>query len=375
MRRRGNLWNEIVSFESLLGAAHAAARGKRFKPSAARFLFDLEHHLIRLQEELATGSYRPGPYRSFTIHEGKARQISAAPFRDRVVHHALTGALEPMFDRSFICDSYACRKGKGTHAAVARCQQLARRYRYVLKADVRKYFPTIDHEILKSIVARKVKDPHVLWLVNLIIDHSSPQVPVLMWFPGDDLFTPSERRRGLPLGNQTSQFFANVYLDPLDHLVTDGLGMAYVRYVDDFLVFADDKRRLREVKLEIEHFLERLRLRIHPDKSVVFPCSQGIRFLGYRVFPTHRLLAKENVHRFRRRMRSMQREFAAGRIGFDAIRPRIMSWIGHAQHANTYRLRSDLLGRMSFQRAAANRSSASGRDVHQSSGERPLGQP
>ena len=248
-------------------------------------------------------------------------------------------------------------------------------YRYVLKADVRKYFPSIDHAILKGLVARKIKDPDVLWLVDRIIDHSNPQDPVLMWFPGDDLFTPTERRRGLPLGNQTSQFFANVYLDPLDHFVTDHLGLSYVRYVDDFLVFADDKRRLHEVKGEIEHFLETLRLQIHQDKSVVFPCEQGIRFLGYRVFPTHRLIAKENVHRFRRRMRWMQRAFASGRIGFDAIRPRIMSWLGHARHANTYRLRSDLFRRMTFQRATTKPSYPSGRDVQQSTGERPLGEP
>ena len=124
---------------------HAAARGKRFKPGVARFFFDLERELLRLHEELASKTYRPGPYRTFTIYEGKTRQISAAPFRDRVVHHALTGVLEPIFERSFIFDSYACRKGKGTHAAVDRCQQFARRYRYVLKADVRKFFPSIDH--------------------------------------------------------------------------------------------------------------------------------------------------------------------------------------------------------------------------------------
>ncbi len=196
-----------------------------------------------------------------------------------------------------------------------------------------------------------------------------------MWFPGDDLFTPGERRRGLPLGNQTSQFFANVYLDPLDHFVSDRLGLSYVRYVDDFLVFADDKRQLHDVRRRIEEFLDGLRLHIHQDKSVVFPSREGIRFLGYRVFPTHRLLARENVHRFRRRMRWMQRSFAAGRIGFDAIRPRIMSWIGHACHANSYRLRTELFRTMTFQRAAAKLSSASGRGVQQSTGERPLGQP
>ena len=216
MKRYGHLWEGMISFENLLRAAEKARRGKRFKPGAARFFFRLEPELLRLQEELANLTYRPGPYRTFTIYEGKPRQISAAPFRDRVVHHALTGILEPIFERSFIHDSYACRKGKGTHAAVNRCQHFARRHAYVLKADVRKYFPSIDHAILKELIARRIKDPSVLHLVSTIIDHSNPQPSVIAWFPGDDLFTPIERRRGLPLGNQTSQFFANVYLDPLD---------------------------------------------------------------------------------------------------------------------------------------------------------------
>jgi retron-type reverse transcriptase len=365
----------MIAFENLLRAAEAARRGKRFRPAAARFCFRLERELTRLHDELARKTYRPGPYRTFTIYEGKTRQISAAPFRDRVVHHALTGVLEPVFERSFIFDNYACRKGKGTHSAVDRCQRFARQYRYVLKADVQKFFPSIDHEVLKQLIARKIKDPHVHWLVDRIIDHSNPQQPVLMWFPGDDLFTPIERRRGLPLGNQTSQFFANVYLDPLDHFVTDRLGLSYARYVDDFLVFADDKRRLHEVRGQVSEFLEPLRIRIHPDKSVVFPTRDGIPFLGFRVFPTHRLLAKENVRRFRRRMRGMHRELAAGRIGLDAIGCRIQSWIGHARHANTYRLRTDLFRRMPIPWATAEPSSASGRGVHQYPGERPLGEP
>jgi retron-type reverse transcriptase len=238
MKRHGHLWNWMISFENLLRAAHAAARGKRFKPGVARFLFDVERQLLRLHEELVGKTYCPGPYRTFTIYEGKTRRISAAPFRDRVVYHALTGVLEQNFERPFIFDSHACRKGKGT-----------------------------------------------------------------------------------------SQFFANVYLDPLDHFVTDRLGLSYVRHVDDFLIFADGKRRLHGVKVRIAHFLESLRLQIHQNKSVVFPCEEGIRFLGYRVFPTHWLLAQENVRRFRRRMRWMQRAIAIGQIGFDAIRPRIMSWM------------------------------------------------
>ena len=175
MKRHGNLWEHMISFESLLEAATKAQRGKRFRPAVARFHFNLERELLVLQEELAAKTYRPGPYRSFYIYEPKQRLISAAPYRDRVVHHALTGVLEPIFERSFVFDSYACRKGKGTHAAVARCQHYAQRFRYVLKADIRKFFPSVDHEILKHLIAGKIKDPNVLWLVGLMLDHSNPQ--------------------------------------------------------------------------------------------------------------------------------------------------------------------------------------------------------
>ena len=162
----------------------------------------------------------------------------------------------------------------------------------------------------------------MLWLVGQIIDHSNPQEEVLMWFPGDDLFTPSERRRGLPSATRPASSSPTSTSTRSTTSSRTGSGQGYVRYVDDFLVFADDKRRLaRGAGADRAISWRRLRLRLHPDKSVVFPVEQGIRFLGYRVFPTHRLLAKENVRRFRRRMRWMQREYAAGRIGFDADPP------------------------------------------------------
>jgi retron-type reverse transcriptase len=354
MKRYGHLWPELISFANLHRAALKACRGKRDRPAVLRFHFDLERELWRLHEELASHSYRPGSHRTFTIHEPKPRLISAAPYRDRVVHHALCNVLEPIYERSFIFDSYACRAGKGTHAAVRRCQHFARRFRYVLKADVRKFFPSVDHAILKATLARKIKDPHVLRLAGRIIDHARPQEPVLSWFPGDDLFTPLERRRGLPIGNQTSQFFGNVYLDPLDHFLKDRLGVGgYVRYVDDFVIFSDDKGELGRVRAEVCRFLGRLRLDLHPNKSVIAPTAHGINFLGYRVFPTHRLLSKRNVHRFRRRLRRMQVEFADGSIAPDRLRTRIMSWIGHARQADTYRLRATLFQGHPFRRATA----------------------
>ncbi|MSR59927.1 MAG: RNA-dependent DNA polymerase [Planctomycetaceae bacterium] len=354
MKRYGNLWSQLISFENLLRAALKARRGKRFRPSVANFEFCLEVELWRLHDELEAGTYRPGPYRSFRIFEPKERLISAAPYRDRIVHHALTSLLDPIYEPAFIHDSYACRQGKGTHAAVARCQEFARHFAYVLKADIRKFFPSMDHEILKSSITRKIKDPDVLRLVAQIIDHSNPQEPVSHWFPGDDLFTPGERRRGIPIGNQTSQFFANVYLDPLDHFVKERLRIkGYVRYVDDFLLFADDKRTLANAREEIAAFLGKLRLRLHPKKNVVFPVTEGIRFLGYRVYPTHRLLAKENVWRFLRRVRQMQADYRRRRTTLPEIRERLMSWSGHARHADTHRLREYLFDTIGFQRAAA----------------------
>ena len=354
MKRHGFLWPDLIGFANLLRAALQAQRGKRARPNVEAFHFDLEPELLRLHAELAAHTYCPGPYRTFTIREPKPRLISAAAYRDRVVHHALVNVLEPIFERSFLPDSYACRKGKGTHAAVRRCRQFARRFRFVWKADVRKFFPSIDHEVLKGLLARKVKDPHVLGLAGLIIDHSNPQDEVVDYFSGDDLFTPGECRRGLPIGNQTSQFFANVYLDPLDHFVTDRIGVgSYVRYCDDFVAFADEPRVLAELRRSVADLLAGLRLRLHPTKNQVFPTRQGIAFLGYRVFRTHLGLAKANVFRFRRRLRLLQRLYAERRIDLKDAWPRVMSWIGHASQADTFRLRERLLFEHPFRRAAA----------------------
>lgn len=376
MKRHGHLFDALVSWPNLQRAAWLAARGKRFQTNVAGFQFLLEPELLRIQQELQSKSYVPGTYRTFYVYEPKKRLISAAPYRDRVVHHALTQVLEPIFDPVFIHDSYACRKGKGTHAAVRRAQHFSRRYRYVLKADIRKFFPSMDHEILKGLIARKIKDPHVLWLIGRIIDGSNPQEPVTMHFPGDDLFTPSERRRGIPIGNQTSQFFANVFLDPLDHMLKDRLRFGgYVRYVDDFLVFSNEKSELAAARARITQFLVHLRLRLHPTKNTVFPVTEGIRFLGYRVFPTHRLLVKDNVRRFRRRVRKMQRQYASRELELDEVRQRLMSWSGHAAQANTYLLRRRLIARIAFQRARAEKPRAAWRVVHQQRNERAFREP
>lgn len=343
----GTLFQRITSFPNLLLAARLASRGKRFRSNVATFALDLESELYQLQHELVSRTYRPGPYRAFLIRDKKPRFISAAPFRDRVVHHALCNIIEPIFDRSFLYDSYACRKGKGTHAAVDRASSYARRFRYVLKCDVEQYFPSIDHTILLDLIAERIWDEGALWLTRTILAGSNPQPNALRYFPGDDLFAPFERRRGIPIGNQTSQFFANVYLDKLDHYVKETLRVpGYVRYVDDVLVFDHDKHRLHEVRSIIEDFLMQLRVRLHPRKCFVATVSSGFTFLGYRIFPTHRRLDADNVRRFKRRLRRYRQEVAVGRLSDSERRDRIRSWIAHARHADTARLRTHLLGDM-----------------------------
>lgn len=339
MKRVGGLYGQVICWKNLLYAAQRARRGKRFRPNVARFEYDVEFELLRLQHELNEQTYRPGPYRQFVIHEPKRRIISAAPYRDRVVHHALCNVIEPVFDARFIHDSYACRRGKGTHAAVARAGVFARRFQYVLQADVQKYFPSVDHRILIEQVGRKIKDPRIMWLVELIVSHSGQQQGPKRWFAGDDLFTPFQRPCGLPIGNQTSQFLANVMLDPLDHYIKEHLRIAgYVRYADDLLLFGDDKYHLDVVRDKLHQRFAELRLTLHPNKTVIYPVANGIPFLGYRLFSTHRLLSKKHVCRFRRRLRSMQRAYAAGRLKQDEVRRRLVSWQGHASHANSYRL-------------------------------------
>ncbi|HMD98347.1 MAG TPA: reverse transcriptase/maturase family protein [Terriglobia bacterium] len=352
MKRVGKLWAHLTSFLNLLTAAQGAAAGKRTRADVATFLLNLEWELFRLQRELKDGSYEPGPYRSFQVREPKPRLISAAPFRDRVVHHALTQVVEPVFEKRFSKDSFACRKGFGTHRALARARWGAARHRFVLKCDVRKYFPSIDHEILKGLLARAGKCRPTLDLAARIIDASNPQEEANWYYPGDDLFAPYERRRGLPLGNQTSQFFANLYLNPLDQMISRSLRPdVYVRYVDDFLLFSDSKERLHEMRGRIEEDLYRLRLAIHPRKSRIYRTAEGVTFLGWRVFPDHSRLVRENVARFRRRLRFLQEQYAQGVMNWDEIDSRVQAWIAHAAHGDTWRLREQLLEQFAFRRA------------------------
>ena len=347
------MFDRLSSFESLYRAAERTLRGKRAQPTACAFFVDLDRNLLALQDELRSGAYRPGPYRTFRIRDPKKRLISVAPFRDRVVHHAFVATVEPLFERRFIHHSYACRKGRGTHRALSQFVRWARTSRYVLKMDVKKFFPSVDHAILVRKLSCVIADARVNALGAALISGSNAQEPVARYFPGDDLFTPLSRRVGLPIGNLTSQFFGNMYLDALDHLVKDRLRVPrYLRYVDDFCAFGDDKDALRDLRAEVVVALARDRLRLNEGKSRLRRVKEGITFLGFVVTPQRLRLSSTAVRRCRRRIPRLQAEFAAGQLDWSAVEASLGAWVAHARFGTTGAMLDAVLQDTSFRRQA-----------------------
>ncbi|MCL4880425.1 MAG: RNA-directed DNA polymerase [Anaerolineae bacterium] len=264
-----------------------------------------------------------------------------------MVHHALCNLIEPLFEQQFIADSYANRVGKGTHRAVDRLQDFSRAYPYVLRADIVKHFPSIDHAILFDILGDTIRDEQTLWLVETIIRSGAGVLAdeyEMVWFPGDNLFA-ANRPRGLPIGNLTSQFWSNVYLNPLDWFIRQELGCpAYLRYVDDFALFSRSKRQLYEWKQALIDFLATLRLTIHEPQAQVIPVRHGIPWLGFVVYPTHRKLKARNVVKFTRRLRQRWSDYCAGDIPFAEFDASVQGWINHVRYADTWGLREHVLG-------------------------------
>lgn len=347
-----HLFEQIYSFDNLHRAYLKARKGKRSRPEVQRFEQDLEGNLIQLQNELIWGQYKTGNYRLFKVYEPKERQVAALPFRDRVVQHALVTAIEPIWEKRFVNDSYACRPGRGTHAGADRAEAYLRKVKrehgqvYVFKADIAKYFQSIDHGILKSLLRRYIKCRRTLDLVCGIIDSSAK--------PGD------VRPTGLPIGNLTSQLCANIYLHHLDEFVKYELREPYyARYMDDTVIIHHDKAHLQEVRIEFETFLwERLRLRTN-IKTQVFPvgCYRGraLDFLGYRIWPTHRKLRVGSIRRIKKTLKRLQSMYAKGFVTMDRVRQSVTSWVGHACHAEAFGLRRALLGSFVFSRPAVSR--------------------
>ena len=334
MRRVNNIFEEIVSFSNLFNAFKKALKGAGKNKEAERFYFNLENELIKLQKELINGNYAPGEYRLFNIYEPKERIIAAAPFRDRVVHHALINVLEPIFEKVFIYDSYATRKGKGTHKAVLRAQHFLNKSKWFLKTDVKKYFESINKNLLINIIERKIKDPQLMDLIKKIIFNDSY----------------SQNATGLPIGNLTSQFFANVYLDRLDHYLKDFLGVKYyVRYMDDLVVFNNDKNELKYILKLIKKFLtEELNLEIKEKATFINKRDNGLSFLGTRIFKKTIRIKRENLKRSFSRIKRREWEYKNGKISDAQLYQSVQSIFAHISFYNTFSLRRSLkLGELS----------------------------
>lgn len=333
----GCTYEKIYQFENILNAAYQCRKGKTTSASALAFFNNLEESIVQIQNELMWEMYGVLPYRHFYVFEPKRRLISAPHFKDRVIHRAIYNVIEPLFDKQYIYDSYACRKGKGAHAGADRAQRFIKQVEsesgkaYALKADISKYFSSIDHQILKSILGAKLKCQRTRSLLFYIIDNS----------PSDAAGV------GIPLGNLTSQIFANIYLHELDHFAKHTLkARRYIRYMDDFTIIHHDKRALHEYREKIEGFLyKNLRLKTN-SKTQVFPIARArgrsLDFLGYRIFANHRLLRKSSVKRISTKLKNFRKEFSQGKVTLAEINQCVQSWLGHASHANTHSIKLKL---------------------------------
>lgn len=281
--------------------------------------------------------------KTFVIRDPKTRVISASAFRDRIVHHALCNVIEPIFDRMFIYNSYANRKGKGTHAALKRFDCFKRKvsgngkslpyakdnnqvYGYVLKADIKHYFDSVDHEVMMRIICKKIKDRKVLWLIKKILDNHHT------------------RGKGMPIGNLTSQLFANICLNELDHFVKHRLkAKYYIRYADDFAILHPSMEILESFKSQINGFLKAIKLELHPEKSKIIPLHKGVSFLGFRIFYNYKLPKKSNIRQMKHRINSFIGLYKNGIMDRYEILERMEGWNAYAMHGDTYRFRKRLM--------------------------------
>jgi RNA-directed DNA polymerase len=334
MKTYRNLYPKIYDFDNLYLAYQNARKGKTKKNYITEFEKNLEQNLLDLQFELQTQTYTPRPIVTFLIRDPKTRKVSKADFRDRVIHHALIGIIGPLFESTFIYDSYANRKGKGTLKALQRFDFFKRKVTknntnncYVLKADVKHYFEEVDHNILQSIIQDKIADKSILWLIQQILSNGTYK-------------TNSEQSKGMPLGNLTSQFFANVYLNELDNFLKRKLQIKYyLRYVDDFVVLHRSKNQLISLKEQIDKFLSmRLKLELHKQKSRIILLMRGVDFVGFRNFAYHKLLRKRNIRKIKQKVH----EYELVESNFSETFNSYIGWRGFAQWGNTAKLRNEV---------------------------------
>jgi retron-type reverse transcriptase len=335
-----HLYDQIADFDNLMAAYLAARRGKRYRREVALFSINLEENLLNIHNHLVWGSWRPGRAREFRVHEPKLRDIQAPPFADRIVHHALVRVVEPLFERRFIHHSYACRAGKGSQRACRAVQQMIRAAQrestkpYLIKADIKSYFASIDHDVLFAAIRRVISCPRTLALWRAIARG---------YGHADGL--------GLPVGALTSQLSANVLLDQLDHHMIDHCGVGrYVRYMDDTVIVLPTKQAAHATLVALEDEVTRLGLRLNP-KTCILPAPCGVDFCGYRTWATHRLPRKRNIKRARKLLARTRVLYGAGVLDADRARARLMSYLAYAKHCNAHNTTAAILNEFALTRS------------------------
>jgi retron-type reverse transcriptase len=328
MKSYNNLYKQIYSYDNLFLAYKKARKGKTKKDYVIEFERGLRKNLRNLKFELMSQTYSPKPLKTFILRDPKTRKISKSAFRDRIIHHALVRVIEPILNKIFIYDSCANRKGKGNLVAIKRFNKFKkivlrnhRRTCFILKADIKHYFHEVNHKILLKIIKRKIKDEKVVWLVKQILTNC---------------FT----KKGMPLGNLTSQFFANVYLNELDYFIKHKLkAKYYIRYVDDFVILHSSKKQLKIWKEQINNFLKKeLKIELHPEKSRIISLSKGADFVGFRNFYYFRLLRKRNI----KNMFYKVENYKKGMISKEDILKSFQGWNAYAKWADSFRLRNTI---------------------------------
>ena len=329
-----NVFSEIILLDNLFSAWQEFCRGKKKRIDVQQFEFNLEDNLFQLHQELKAKTYQHSHYTPFYIQDPKLRRIHKANIYDRVLHQAIFRVLYLIFDNAFIFDSYSCRLNKGTHRAVNRLEKFARKLSknnhkniFALKCDIKKFFDSVDQEILLALIKKKIKDNNTLWLIEKIIKSFK-----------------KERNKGLPLGNVTSQLFANIYLNELDQFVKRKLKIRYyLRYCDDFVILGETKEYLSELVYLIDKFLkQKLKLTLHSDKIIMKKYHQGIDFLGYVVLPHYRALRIKNKRRMFKKIKKKHQDLEANLISKKSFNQSLQSYFGVLKHCQGHKIKKKI---------------------------------
>lgn len=334
-----NLFNKITDPETLFLAWREFKSGKNSKLDVISFEQNLEQNIFRLARDLHSKKYRHGGYEDFYISDPKLRHIYKASVLDRILHHSITSVLAPIFDKTFISNSFSCRVGKGTHKGVDTLRDMIRkesrndtRACYILKCDVQKFFDSIDHRILLSLLSKTIKDEETLWLLNILVESYVSSK--------SDLFY----KKGVPIGNLTSQLFANIYMNEFDQFMKHKLKVKYyARYTDDFVIVSNDKVYLENLIIQISSYLSsNLSLNLHPNKVEIISYTKGVDFLGYVLFPRHTLLRKRTKKRILRNFNNKVLLCREGKIEKVKVEATLNSYLGVLSHSDGYKFSENL---------------------------------